>query len=93
MVKKIYVGNLPFSTSEEQVKELFEQYGAVHSIKLLTDRDTGRLRGFGFVEMAPGEADAAIEGLNGKDLEGRNLRVNEAKDRDRGPRQPRRRRW
>ena len=93
MLKKIYVGNLPFSVSEEQVRELFEQYGAVHSIKLLTDRDTGRLRGFGFVEMPPAEADAAIAGLDGKDLGGRNLRVNEAKDRDRGLRQPRRRRW
>jgi len=91
MVKKIYVGNLVFSASEAEVRELFEPYGAVHSVKLITDRDTGRFRGFGFVEMDREAADAAIEALNGTDFGGRTLRVNEAKERE--PRPPARPRY
>lgn len=97
MVKKIYVGNLPFNATEDQIRELFAQHGTVQSIKLITHRDTGRPRGFGFVEMEDAEADAAIKGLNDKDFGGRNLRVNEAREReersdrsDRGERRPRR---
>jgi RNA recognition motif-containing protein len=89
-MKTIYVGNLPFSASEDQIRQLFEQYGKVQSVKLITDRETGRPRGFGFVEMDGGEADAAISALNGQQFGGRSLRINEARERpDRGP--PRRR--
>ena len=80
MVKSIYVGNLPFSASEDEVRELFEAHGTVHSVKLITDRETGRPRGFGFVEMDDEAADSAISALDGNDLGGRNLRVNEARD-------------
>lgn len=81
MAKKLYVGNLPFSATEDEVRELFEQHGAVHSIALVMDRETGRPRGFGFVEMDPEAADAASEALDGTDFGGRSLRVNEAKER------------
>ena len=84
-MKKIYVGNLPFSATESDVKGLFEEYGSVTSINLITDRDTGRFRGFGFVEMDEGEADSAIKGLNDQDCGGRPLRVNEARDRQPRP--------
>jgi RNA recognition motif-containing protein len=89
-MKTIYVGNLPFSASEDQIRQLFEQYGKVQSVKLITDRETGRPRGFGFVEMDGSEADNAISALNGQQFGGRSLRINEARERsDRGP--PRRR--
>jgi len=81
---KIYVGNLPFSATESEVRELFAQHGTVESVSLITDRDTGRPRGFGFVEMARGDASKAIQQLNGKDLGGRPLRVNEAQERTGG---------
>ncbi|MFP5257727.1 MAG: RNA recognition motif domain-containing protein [Acidobacteriota bacterium] len=81
MSKKLYVGNLPFSTNEDEVRDLFAAYGNVTSVKLIEDRETGRLRGFGFVEMADGGADAAMEALNGKAFGGRDLRVNEAQER------------
>lgn len=81
MVKTIYVGNLPFSASEEEIRSLFETHGTVHSVKLIIDRQTGRPRGFGFVEMDEGGAAAAIEALDGKDFNGRDLRVNEARER------------
>ncbi len=81
MPKKIYVGNLPFTTSEDDLRKLFEQYGTVHSAKLVTDRVTSRSRGFGFIEMDEDEAEAAIEALNGSDLDGRGLRVSEARER------------
>src|SRR5919106_2982472 len=86
MATKLYVGNLSFRTTSEELKELFAQAGTVESVTVIEDRDTGRSRGFGFVEMAtPEEAAAAIEQFNGKDLGGRNLTVNEAKPRtDRG---------
>ena len=89
-MKKIYVGNLPFSASEEELEEMFAQFGEVTSVKLITDRETGRPRGFGFVEMEDG-ADAAISDLDGSDMGGRQLKVSEARPRgDRGDRGPRR---
>lgn len=87
-MKNIYVGNLPYSTTEEELRALFEQHGAVDSVKVITDRDTGRSRGFGFVEMSDG-GEEAIAALDGKDMGDRPLRVNEARprpDRDDGPR-------
>ena len=81
---KIYVGNLPFSATESEIRELFGQHGTVESVSLITDRDTGRPRGFGFVEMARADASKAIQNLNGKDLGGRPLRVNEAQERTGG---------
>jgi len=91
MVKTIYVGNLPFSASNNEVSDLFSPYGAVHSVNLINDRETGRPRGFGFVEMDDEHALAAIDALNGKEVGGRSLRINEARGReDRGPRPARR---
>ena len=85
MSKTLYVGNVPWSTTEDGVRELFEPYGPVTSIRWITDRDTGRFRGFCFVEMNDADADKAIAGLNDKEMEGRTLRVNEAQERqDRG---------
>jgi RNA recognition motif-containing protein len=81
---KIYVGNLPFSATESEIRDLFAQHGTVESVSLITDRDTGRPRGFGFVEMARADASQAIQNLNGKDLGGRPLRVNEAQERTGG---------
>lgn len=81
-MKKLYVGNLPFSTTDNDLREMFAPYGEVESATLVTDRDTGRSRGFGFVEMTnDSEAAAAISALNGKDSGGRPLTVNEAKPR------------
>ncbi|MCB2193335.1 MAG: RNA-binding protein [Deltaproteobacteria bacterium] len=81
MPKKIFVGNLPFATTSEELKETFAAYGEVLSAHVVTDRVSGRSRGFGFVEMEPAAADAAISGLNGKELGGRPLRVDQAKER------------
>ena len=78
---KIYVGNLPFTATEDAVRTLFSSHGAVTSVALPTDRETGRPRGFGFVEMANADAAAAIQALNGQSMDGRALRVNEAQDR------------
>ena len=75
---KIYVGNLSFDTSEDSLRTLFAQHGTVESAKLISDRDTGRPRGFGFVEMPNSDASKAIQTLNGKEFEGRPLRVSEA---------------
>ncbi len=83
-MKKIYVGNLPYTATESEIRDIFGQYGTVHSVSLITDRETGRPRGFGFVEMDDTEADAAISGLGGQDLGGRTLRVNEARERSGG---------
>ncbi len=81
----IYVGNLPFSATEAEVRATFSQHGQVATVSLITDRMTGQPRGFGFVEMpAKNEADAAIAALNGKDFGGRKLTVNEAKPRGEG---------
>ena len=77
----IYVGNLPFTATEDDVRAHFSPFGTVHKVKLVSDRETGRPRGFGFVEMDPPAAQAAIAALNGKDLGGRTLRVNEAQER------------
>lgn len=90
-MKSIYVGNLPFSASEDEIRSLFEQYGTVQSVKLIIDKETGRPRGFGFVEMEDDVAANAIAGLNGKDLGGRSLRINEAQERERTARPPRNR--
>ena len=93
MSKRIYVGNLPFSSSQEDVTALFETYGQVWSCALPTDRDTGRPRGFGFVEMDDGDADKAIDALNGQSFQGRPLTVNEARPRREGGGGGRDRRW
>jgi RNA recognition motif-containing protein len=88
-MKTIYVGNLPFSSTQAEISDLFGRYGTVHSVNLISDRETGRPRGFGFVEMDPEQALAAIEALNGIELGGRSLRVNEARGReDRGGGRP-----
>lgn len=84
-MKSIYVGNLPFDTSEEDLRELFSPFGVVESVKLIMDRDTGRPRGFGFVQMPEGDATKAIDELNGKDFGGRTLRINEAHQRSPRP--------
>jgi cold-inducible RNA-binding protein len=79
-MKNIYVGNLAFSTTEAELRTIFEAHGAVEKITLMTDKDTGRSRGFGFVEMTnANEADKAIAALNGSDLSGRKLTINQAK--------------
>lgn len=87
---KLYVGNLPFSATEESVRALFSQHGTVERVSLITDRDTGRPRGFGFVEMSNADASRAMQALNGTDFGGRSLKVNEAQERERsgggGPR-------
>jgi RNA recognition motif-containing protein len=83
-MKKIYVGNLPFSASDDAVRDLFSKHGTVHSVALINDRETGRPRGFGFVEMDDDAAMAAIQALDGHEMDGRALRVNEAQDRPRG---------
>ena len=78
---KIYVGNLPFTATDAEIRTLFSQHGTVESVTLPTDRDTGQPRGFGFVEMTQADAARAIQNLNGKDMGGRPLRVNEAQER------------
>lgn len=84
MSKNIYVGNLSFDTSDDDLRDAFSQYGTVTSASVISDRETGRSRGFGFVEMADG-GDEAIAAMNGTDLQGRTLKVNEARPReDRG---------
>lgn len=82
----IYVGNLPFSATEQDVRALFEAHGTVESVKLINDRETGRPRGFGFVDMPQGDAQTAIQAVNGRDMDGRPLRVNEAQERPQRPR-------
>jgi RNA recognition motif-containing protein len=83
--KKLYVGNLPFSTTEAELRELFEQHGAVESVSVITDRETGRPRGFAFVQMADDHAaETAIKQLDGRPFGGRTLRVNEATSRPAG---------
>ena len=89
----IFVGNLAYSATDPDLRQLFEQYGVVDKVNLITDRDTGRPRGFGFVEMPDSQAArAAIQGLQGKDLGGRAITVNEAKPRE-PRREPRQARW
>ena len=81
---KLFVGNLSFDTTEDSLRTLFSQHGAVESVKLISDRDTGRPRGFGFIEMSNADASRAMQALNGKDFEGRSLKVNEAQERSAG---------
>ena len=83
-MKKLYVGNLPFSVTEDDVREMFGQHGNVHSVALINDRETGRPRGFGFVEIDDDALQNMISNLDGKEMDGRALRVNEAQDRPRG---------
>jgi RNA recognition motif-containing protein len=83
-VTKLYVGNLPFTATEDSVRALFAPHGTVEKISLITDRDTGRPRGFGFVEMSNADASRAMQALNGQDFDGRALRINEAQERERG---------
>jgi len=91
-VTKLYVGNLPFTATEDSVRSLFAAHGTVEKVSLITDRDTGRPRGFGFVEMSNSDASRAMQALNGADFGGRPLKVNEAQERsgggggNRGPR-------
>ncbi|MCF8043706.1 MAG: RNA-binding protein [Desulfarculaceae bacterium] len=85
MATSIYVGNLSYDSTEQGIRQLFEQYGEVLSVKMIEDRDTGRPRGFGFVEMDASGASSAIQALNGTDLDGRTLKVNEAKPRESRP--------
>ncbi len=84
-MKKIYVGNLPWSADDSALRDFVSSVGTVHSASVITDRDTGRSRGFGFVEMDDGDAEKAISELNGRDMDGRPLRVNEAQERQRRP--------
>ncbi len=103
MSKKLYCGNLSYSVGSSQLEQMFAAFGSVVSAQVIVDRDTGRSKGFGFVEMSSAqEATAAIEGLNGKDNDGRSLQVNEARPReergggrsfDGGGNRPRRDRW
>ena len=86
MGKKLYVGNLGFDVSDNELRELFGSFGSVDSAQVITDRDTGRSKGFGFVEMSSsGEAQAAITALDGKDHQGRALKVNEARPKESRP--------
>jgi RNA recognition motif-containing protein len=80
-MKKIYVGNLPWSADDAALRDLFATVGEVQSVAVVSDRDTGRSRGFGFIEMNDTDADKAIAELNGRDMDGRELRVNEARER------------
>ena len=82
-MKKLYVGNLPWSTTEDDLRQMFGEHGDVESVALITDRETGRSRGFAFVEMDTEGAEKAINEFNGKDMAGRALRVNEAQDKPR----------
>jgi len=85
LLKKLYVGNLSFTSTEDELRELFEQHGPTASVRVITDRETGRSRGFGFVEFEEAaNADKALEALDGQEMGGRPLRVNEAQDRQRG---------
>ena len=85
MSTRIYVGNLSYSATEEKVRQTFSEFGEVSSVRMINDRETGRFRGFAFVEMATPEAkDAAIKGLDGQEVDGRQLRVNEAQEKPQG---------
>ncbi len=88
---KLYVGNLPFSATESEIRTLFEEHGTVNEVALITDRDTGQPRGFGFVQMDDDGAKAAMGALDGTDMGGRNLKVNEARQRE--ERRPSANRW
>jgi RNA recognition motif-containing protein len=80
---KLYVGNLPFTATEDAVRTLFSAHGTVDKVSLIADRETGRPRGFGFIEMSNADASRAMQALNGKDYDGRALKINEAQDKPR----------
>jgi RNA recognition motif-containing protein len=82
-MSKLYVGNLPFTATEDAVRNLFASHGTVETLALINDRETGRPRGFGFIEMSSADASRAMQALNGKDFDGRALRINEAQDKPR----------
>ncbi len=85
MGKKLYVGNIPFTTTESDLRELFEEHGSIESVNVITDRETGRSRGFAFVELEDASsAEKAMRALDGRDMGGRTLRVNEANERGAG---------
>ena len=90
-MKSVYVGNLPYATTDNELKALFESFGTVHSARIKTDRETGRPLGYGFVLMEDADADKAIAALNGKEHAGRNLRVNESREKSSGSDRPPRR--
>ena len=79
MTKKLYVGNLSYAATETQVREMFEEHGSIQSLAWISDRDTGRFRGFAFIEMEDSSANAAMKALNGQMVDGREMRVNEAR--------------
>ena len=85
-MKKIYIGNLPWGATEAELQDFFSTFGEVQSVAIITDRETGRSRGFGFVELDDTAADKAVAEADGKDFGGRPLRVNEARERERRPR-------
>jgi cold-inducible RNA-binding protein len=82
LTKKLYVGNLPYQTTEQEIRDLIEEYGTIDSLAMINDRDTGRFRGFCFIEMEDSAANAVVNALNGKDVDGRALKVNEARPRE-----------
>jgi RNA recognition motif-containing protein len=82
-VTKLFIGNLPFSATEQSVRALFEPHGTIESLALINDRDTGRPRGFGFIEMSSSDASKAMQALNGREFDGRTLKVNEAQSKER----------
>ena len=86
MGRKLYVGNLPYSATEQSIREAFSKAGTVDSVSLITDRDTGQPRGFGFVEMSQADAARSIQSLNGYQMDGRSLKVNEAQAKSDRPR-------
>ena len=92
-MKRIFVGNLSYNSKEEGVRDLFSQFGEVHSVRFINDRETGKFRGFGFVEMEDAQANEAIEKLNDYNFEGRMIRVNEATEREKEQRERRPRRY
>ncbi len=92
MFKSLYVGNLPFDVVEKEIRDMFATYGRVNSVKLIMDRETGKFRGYAFVEMEREDAFTALEELNGAEFGGRILRINEAHD-NRSPQGNRRREW
>jgi len=81
---RLYVGNLPYSANEDAIRALFAEFGTVQNLSLVNDRQTGTPRGFGFVEMSSDDAVKAMHGLNGKDFDGRPMKVNESQERERG---------